>query len=114
MISNILMMKDKIQKMELSNDEQTINLFYDETLGKYVAFGPSAYYTTIVADPYAIYSNDFGMPMVALNEQELQLLCKTMIVVAHETNDYYKIQLHNKVGQRWYQTWIDTVKKNKL
>ncbi len=113
-MSNILTMKDKIRKMELSNDEQTINLFYDETLGKYVAFGPSAYYTTIVADPYAVYSKDIDMPMVALQEQELQLLCKTMIVVEHKTNEYYIIQLHNKVGQRWYHTWVDTVKKNQV
>ncbi len=107
------MTKTKIQELEFSNDEQTIHLFYDDSLGQYVAFGLSAYYTTLVADPHAVYTKDMDMPMVTLKEKEIQKLCHEMNVVEHEKNCYYRFQLKNKVGRRWYQTWMNSVKRGK-
>ncbi len=112
MESNIMMMKDRIREMESANDEQTIHLYYDEKLGQYVAFGLSAYYTTIVSDPDAVYSDELDMPMVRLKEQEVQALRHIMIVIEHEQKAYYRLKLHNKVGRRWYHTWIDAIIKS--
>ncbi len=111
MESNIFMIKDRIQRMESSNDEQTINLFYDETLGQYVAFGLSAYYTTLVTDPYAVYSEEMDMPMVRLEAQDIKAISQKMKLIKHEAKTYYKFQLQNRVGQRWYHTSVDAVKK---
>ncbi len=111
MESKIFMLKDKIRELEKANDEQTIHLFYDEGAGQYAAFGLSAYYTTIVTDPYAIYSEEIGLPMVRLTDEEVRELRKNMTIEAHEEKRYYKLRLRNKVGSRWYQTWADTVKK---
>ena len=44
--------KEIISKNEAENDGQTIHLYYDEIAGMYMAFGLSAYYTTMVTDPY--------------------------------------------------------------
>ena len=37
-----------VKQLETANDGQTIHLFFDETVGVYLAFGLSAYYTTMV------------------------------------------------------------------
>ena len=39
--------KEKIAQQEAANDGQTINLYYDEMVGVYLAFGLSAYYATM-------------------------------------------------------------------
>ena len=43
--------KELIMQQEAANDGQTIHLYYDEMVGVYLAFGLSAYYTTMVVTP---------------------------------------------------------------
>ena len=45
-----------IIKNESENDGQTIFLYYNDIAGMYMAFGQSAYYATMVTDPYMSYS----------------------------------------------------------
>ena len=40
--------KEEILRKESENDGQSIYLFRDEMIGMYVAYGLSAYYTTMV------------------------------------------------------------------
>ena len=55
--------KEIITKNEAENNGQTIHIFYDDIAGLYMAFGLSAYYTTMVTDPYMSYSEAFQMPV---------------------------------------------------
>lgn len=62
--------KDIVLKKESANNGQSVYLFYDERYGLYVAFGLSAYYTTMVVDSVLSYSDELQMP-VALIERGL-------------------------------------------
>ena len=42
---------ESVKQIESANDGQTIHLFYDEVVGVYLAFGLSAYYTTMSVSP---------------------------------------------------------------
>lgn len=103
--------KDKIIELESTNDEQTIHLFYNEMVGLYMAYGLSAYYTTIVTDPQATYSDSMDMPVVILGKMEVLELRQSMTIVEHKSHRYYKFRLKNKIGRRWYQTWVSGIKK---
>ena len=50
--------KDTITLQEAGNDGKSVFLYYDAMAGVYLAFGLSAYYTTMVTDPYMSYSED--------------------------------------------------------
>jgi len=47
--------KTKIMQLEAANDGQTVYLFYDEMAGLYLAFGLSAYYVTMVTNPFVTH-----------------------------------------------------------
>ena len=49
-----------VKQLEAANDGQTINLFFDDIVGVYLAFGLSAYYTTMVVTPYVTFSSALG------------------------------------------------------
>ena len=105
-------MESRIIELEKSNDGQTIHLFYNDLQGQYQAFGLSAYYTTIVTDPNAVYSEEMEMPVVMLKRAEVLQLRQSMSVMEHEPKSYYRFQLRHKVGKRWYQTWVNNLRKS--
>ena len=105
-------MKTRIIELEKANDGQTIHLFFNETQGLYQAFGLSAYYTTIVVDPMAVYSEEMNMPVVMLKREEVLQLRQCMKVIEHEPKNYYQFQLRNKIGRRWYQTWVSNLRRS--
>ena len=65
---------NKITLHEVGNDGKTIYLYYDDLAGLYLAFGLSAYYTTLVAEPYMSYSEAMQMPVALLRREHILLL----------------------------------------
>ena len=59
--------KNEIILKEQGNDGQSIFLFYDDMVGMYVAYGLSAYYTTMVVSPLLSYSEALKMPVALLD-----------------------------------------------
>ena len=53
--------KNTITLQEMGNDGQSVFLYYDAMAGVYLAYGLSAYYTTMVMDPYMSYSEEMQM-----------------------------------------------------
>lgn len=94
-----------IKQQETANDGQTIHLFYDEIAGLYMAFGLSAYYSTMSVEPVISYSDALGMPVVLLNRLQIKFLRQTMTKVEHQPQAYYRFQLRTKVGEAGYQRW---------
>ena len=41
---------EQIRQQEAANDGRTVNLYYDEMAGLYIAYGLSAYYVTMVTN----------------------------------------------------------------
>lgn len=95
-----------IKQQEAANDGQTIHLFYDEIAGMYMAFGLSAYYSTMSVEPVISYSDALGMPVALLNRLQIKFLRQTMTKVEHQPQAYYRFRLRTKVGSAGYERWM--------
>lgn len=96
---------DKIKKLETDNDGQTIHLFYDEMIGLYLAFGLSAYYTTMTVSPYMSYSDELRMPVALLNHNQIMILRQSVTKLEHQPKSYYRFRLRTNVGEAGYRRW---------
>ena len=97
--------KNIIIEKESVNDGQTIHLFYDDIVGVYLAFGLSAYYTTMVVEPFISYSNDLEMPVALLDRLQIKFLRQSLTKVEHQQKTYYRFQLRTRVGEAGYKRW---------
>ena len=97
--------KNKIMQLVAANDGQTVYLFYDDMAGLYLAFGLSAYYVTMVTDPFMSYSNAMDMPVALLKRNHILLLRQAMTKVEHVKKSYYVFRMRQKIGDAGYETW---------
>ena len=91
---------------EAANDGQTIHLFYDDMVGMYLAFGLSAYYSTMVVEPYISYSDVLNMPVALLDRGQINYLRQSVTKMEHRPHAYYRFRLRSKVGTAGYERWM--------
>lgn len=96
-----------VKQLEGANDGQTIHLFFDETVGVYLAFGLSAYYTTMVVTPYVSFSEALQMPVALLRMGHINSLRQAMTKLEHTPLSYYRFSLRQKVGTAGYERWME-------
>lgn len=94
-----------IKQHETANDGQTIHLFYDDMVGVYLAFGLSAYYSTMVVEPCISYSDALKMPVALLDRFQIKFLRQSVTKLEHQPQSYYRFQLRTKVGEAGYERW---------
>ena len=56
--------KELIAKRESANDGKSIYLYYDRTVGVYFGFGLSAYYSTMITEPFFLCARAFSVVLV--------------------------------------------------
>lgn len=95
-----------VKQLEAANDGQTIHLFFDETVGVYLAFGLSAYYSTMVVTPYVSFSEALQMPVALLRKGHINSLRQAMTKVEHTPHSYYRFCLRQQVGSAGYERWM--------
>ena len=105
------MNKDIIKEQEQSNDGQSIFLYYDAMAGVYLAFGQSAYYATMVVEPYMSYSEDMQMPVALLRRNHVNALRQGLTKVEHSVKQYYQFKLRSIVGEAGYEKWAQNIHK---
>lgn len=98
--------KRVIKQQEAENDGQSVFLYYDAMAGVYLAFGLSAYYTTMVTEPYISYSEEMQMPVALLRREHILILRQSMKKVEHQPQTYYRFRLRSKVGTAGYERWL--------
>ena len=98
--------KDKISLQEETNDGQSVFLYYDAMAGVYLAYGLSAYYTTMVTDPYMSYSEMMHMPVAMLRRNHIKDLRQSLVKVEHTQKQYYRFQMQRKIGKEGYERWL--------
>lgn len=98
--------KNAIKIQEAANDGQSVFLYYDAMAGVYLAFGLSAYYTTMVTEPYISYSEEMQMPVALLNRLQIKFLRQSLTKVEHQPQTYYRFRLRSKVGTAGYERWM--------
>ena len=104
--------KIKILQLEAANDGQTVYLFYDDMAGLYLAFGLSAYYVTMVTNPFMSYSDATGMPVALLKRSHILLLRQTLTKVEHVQNLYYVFRMRQKIGDAGYERWKENLQNS--
>lgn len=87
-------------------DGQTIYLFYDEMIGLYLAYGLSAYYTTMVLTPNITFSDALMMPVVLLDKSQIRFLRQSVMKLEHQPKSYYRFRLRTKIGDAGYKRWL--------
>ena len=95
-----------IKQLETANDGQTIHLFYDDMIGVYLAFGLSAYYTSLVVTPYVSLSKTLQLPVALLRKGHINALRQSMTKLEHIQHSYYRFRLNQKVGNAGYEKWL--------
>ena len=102
---------DKITLHEVGNDGRTVFLFYDELAGLYLAFGLSAYYSTMVTDPYMSYSEEMKMPVALLRREHVLALRQSLKAVEHEQRRFYQFKMRLAIGEEGYDRWARKIKE---
>ncbi len=98
--------KNRITLQEVANDGQSIYLYYDDMIGLYVAYGLSAYYTTMVVDAFTSYSDEMQMPVVLLKREHILFLRQSLTKVEHTPGKYYHFRIKAQIGEAGYQRWL--------
>lgn len=104
---------EKIILQEAENDGQTVNIYYDEMIGKYVAYGLSAFYLTMVVNPILSYSDKLGMPVAILSQRKFFDARQSMTLVEKISHEYYKLKLRKRIGNVGYEKWIQELMNDK-
>ena len=102
---------DKITLHEVGNDGRTIFLYYDDLAGLYLAFGLSAYYSTMVTEPYMSYSDELQMPVALLRREHILYLRQGLKVVEHEMKKFYQFELRQTIGEEGYEEWARKIRE---
>ena len=106
--------RNEITLREVANDGQSIFLYYDDMAGVYLAYGLSAYYTTMVTEPYMSYSEDLQMPVALLRREHILFLRQSLTKVEHEMKRYYRFQMRTVVGEAGYDRWAQNILRKHL
>ena len=101
--------KERIAQVECANDGQCIFLYYDTMTGVYLAYGLSAYYTTMVAEPYMSYSEEMQMPVALLRKEHVLHLRQSLTKVEHTMKSFYQFKLKTHVGDAGYDRWAKMI-----
>lgn len=104
--------KDLITIQEVGNDGQSIYLYFDKMAGVYLAYGLSAYYTTMVTDPMISYSEEMMMPVVLLKRENILYLRQSLKKIDHTPKSYYCFKLRSFVGEGGYDRWAQAQREN--
>lgn len=101
---------NKITLHEVGNDGKTVYLYYDDLAGLYLAFGLSAYYTTMVTEPYMSYSEELQMPVALLRREHILYLRQSLKKVEHEQKKSYRFEMRLPVGEAGYEKWAQKIR----
>ena len=104
------MEKEFILRKESLNDGQSIYLSYDKFYGLYVAFGLSAYYASMVVNPYLSYSESENMPVAFFSKRQIGDMCQSLRKVEHTPGYSYEFRTRVPIGTEGYEKWKDKVK----
>ena len=102
--------KDLAIKKESENDGQSIFLFFDEFYDLYVAFGLSAYYSTMVVDPNLSYSESIDMPIAFFCKAQIRIMRQSLKKVEHTQSHSYEFRTRIPIGKAGYEKWKNGVK----
>ena len=103
--------RNEIALNEKENNGRSVFLYYSEIVGMYMAFGLSAYYVTMVTDPFVSYSVQLDIPVVLLRREHILALRQSMEKVEHIQKRFYRFRPKAPVGKNGYTKWVEKIHK---
>ena len=102
--------KEIALKKESENDGQSVFLFFDDFYDLYVAFGLSAYYSTMVVEPNLTYSESLNLPIAFFDKSQIRFLRQSLKKVEHTSQCFYEFRTRIPIGKSGYDKWKNEVK----
>ena len=98
---------EKIKQLESENKGKTVHLYYDEMAGLYLAFGMSAFCTTVVLNPFISYSESLQMPVALINPSQILFLRQGLTKEEFIPKSYYRFSLRQSISDFGYSKWAE-------
>lgn len=99
----------RIRQQEEENDGQSVQLYYDDIAGMYLAFGLSAYYADMIANGHLSFSDELQMPVMLLDREGVLDLRQSMTILQHTPKGYYHFKTRQQIGNEGYERWTDAL-----
>ena len=90
--------------------DNPFSCFFDEFYDLYVAFGLSAYYSTMVVDPHLTYSANIDMPIAFFSKAQIRIMRQSLKKVEHTQGHSYEFRTRIPIGKGGYEKWKNGVK----
>lgn len=91
---------------EVENDGRAVHLYYSLSFGKYVAYGISAYIVVrVVRQVKSRYDNDLQMPMVEVNDSQVDTLRKWLTDIMYFEEEYVRLEALQGYDEQGYDEW---------
>ena len=104
-------MNEKITKNEVENNGRTIHLYYNPEVGFWTAYGFSAFFATHIITGKTSYSEEYQMPVVLMNRDDVNELKLSTTKLQHEQHQYYELRMRNEIALDGYQRWLERIER---
>ena len=102
---------EKITVNEVMNNGRQVHLYYDPTMGEYQAYGYSAYIINHTNPSiFPTYSEDKQMPMVVVNDAQINNLKKKLDEIMYIEDEYYLFETQKPITENDYAKWVAKVR----
>lgn len=100
---------------EYHNDGSFINLYYNESIGEWCAYGFSAYRLWIFCksnghDTLQSFSKEMQMPCLIITKNTFTLLLQNMTDITEQIDSHVRIRMSEKTAMDAYRAWVKTLK----
>ena len=100
---------------EYNNDGSFINLYYNESIGKWCAYGFSAYRLWLFCKPNEYntlqsFSKEMQMPCLIIVKDTFMRLLQNITDIAERTDSHVRIRMAEKITMDAYRGWVKTLK----
>ncbi len=100
---------------EYNNDSSFVNLYYNESIGEWCAYGFSAYGLWLFCESNGCntlqsFSKEMQMPCLIIAKDVFMQLLQNMTYIAEQTDSHVKIRMPEKISMDEYRVWVKKLK----
>ncbi len=101
----------KVLMNEVENDGRTAHLYFSSKYKIYVAYGISAYIVyKMIYNVKTNYEDDLQMPMVVVNNSQLSMLKKGLVIIIDIKDEYLQLEAEKNYDDSDYNEWAGFVR----
>lgn len=114
-IITITMNNQTITINEYRNDGSFINLYYNESIDEWCAYGFSAYRSWLSCksngyNTLQSFSKEMQMPCLIIAKNAFMQLLQNMTDITEQIDSHVRIRMSEKITMNAYRAWVKTLK----